>query len=245
MTGLRPALLTLAILGLVEAGAAAAILATSSDPALSTFQQVSVPVIGLLWIGTGLLAWLRRPENRTGALMAMAGFAWLLGTLAELWSAPAAVVVGYLVAPLYIVCTAHLVLAYPSGRLPSRSLVALVAGLYITATALQLPALLMAHIGSTFRDPAGPDPLVVHATKLSSEWPGAAMEIIGVVLLALTVRALLRRWRSCWWWRWRRCPTRLAPSAGWARRSSSPPSRSASSSSCFARSRRAWPPSAT
>ena len=195
MTGLRPALLGLAILGLIEAGAAAAILATSADPALSTFQQVSVPVIGLIWVGTGLLAWLRRPDNRTGALMAMAGFAWLLGTLVELWSAPAAVVVGYVVAPLYIVCAAHLVLAYPSGRLPSRGLLALVVGLYLTATAAQLPALLMAHIGSTVRQHAGPDPLVVHATTLSSEWPGAVMEILGVILLGFTVRALLRRWR--------------------------------------------------
>jgi signal transduction histidine kinase len=195
VTGLRPALLGLAILGLIEAGAAAAILATSADPALSTFQQVSVPVIGVIWVGTGLLAWLRRPDNRTGALMAMAGFAWLLGTLVELWSAPAAVVVGYLVAPLYIVCAAHLVLAYPSGRLPSRGLLALVVGLYLTATAAQLPALLMAHIGSTFRQHSGPDPLVVHATVLSSEWPGAVMEILGVILLGFTVRALLRRWR--------------------------------------------------
>jgi signal transduction histidine kinase len=156
---------------------------------------VSVPVIGVIWVGTGLLAWLRRPDNRTGALMAMAGFAWLLGTLVELWSAPAAVVVGYLVAPLYIVCAAHLVLAYPSGRLPSRGLLALVVGLYLTATAAQLPALLMAHIGSTFRQHSGPDPLVVHATVLSSEWPGAVMEILGVILLGFTVRALLRRWR--------------------------------------------------
>jgi signal transduction histidine kinase len=195
VTGLRPALLALAILGLIAAAAAAAILATSSDPALSTFQQVSVPAIGALWVGTGLLAWLRRPDNRTGALMAMAGFAWLLGTLAELWSAPAAVVVGYLVAPLYIVCAAHLVLAYPSGRLPSRSLLALVIGLYLTATAAQLPALLMADIGSSFRDRSGPNPLVVHANTLSSEWPGAVMEVLGILLLALTVRALLRRLR--------------------------------------------------
>jgi signal transduction histidine kinase len=195
VTGLRPALLGLAILGLIEAGAAAAILATSPDPALSTFQQVSVPVIGVIWVGSGLLAWLRRPENRTGALMAMAGFAWLLGTLVELWSAPAAVVVGYVVAPLYIVCAAHLVLAYPSGRLPSRGLLALVVGLYLTATAAQLPALLMAHISSTFRQHSGPDPLVVHARTLSSEWPGAVMEIVGVILLVFTVRALLRRWR--------------------------------------------------
>ncbi len=195
MTGLRPALLALALLGLIEAGAAAAILATSADPSLSTFQQVAVPIIGLLWVDTGLLAWLRRPDNRTGALMAMAGFLWLLGTLAELWTAPAAVFVGYLIAPLYIVAAAHLALAYPTGRLPSRSVCALVTGLYITATLAQLPALLMAHIGSTYRRPAGSDPLIVHATRLSTEWPGALMEIAGIVLLALTVRALVNRWR--------------------------------------------------
>ncbi|HEY1594079.1 MAG TPA: sensor histidine kinase [Thermoleophilaceae bacterium] len=196
MTGLRPALLALAVLGLIEAGAAAAILATSPDPALSMFEQMSVPVIGVLWIGTGLLAWLRRPDNRTGALMAMAGFAWLLDPLAELWSAPAAVVIGYILGPLYMVAVAHLVLAYPSGRLPSRSLRVLVTVLYLTATLGQLPGLLMAHIASTYKHhDAGSNPLLVHTIKLSSEWPGALVEIAGVVLLALTVRALLRRWR--------------------------------------------------
>jgi signal transduction histidine kinase len=195
VTGLRPALLTLAVLGLIEAGAAATILATSSDPAVSTFEQVSVPVIGVLWIGTGLLAWLRRPESRTGALMAIGSFAWLLTSLAELWSMPAVVVIGYVLGPLYVVAVAHLVLAYPSGRLPSRSLRALVIGLYFTATLGQLPGLLMAHIASTYDHHSSGNPLVVHATKLSSEWPGALVEIAGVVLLALTVRALLRRWR--------------------------------------------------
>jgi signal transduction histidine kinase len=195
VTGLRPALLALAVLGLIEAGAAAAILATSSDPAISTFQILSVAVIGALWIGTGLLAWLRRPDNRTGALMAMAGFAWLLDPLAELWSAPAAVVIGYLVGPLYIVAVAHLVLAYPSGRLPARSLRFLVVGLYLTATVGQLPGLLMAHIASTYDVGASGNPLLVHTVKLSAEWPGALVEVLGVVLLAFTVRAMLRRWR--------------------------------------------------
>jgi signal transduction histidine kinase len=195
VTGLRPALLALALLGLIEAGAAAAILATSADPALSTFQIVSVPAIGLLWIGTGLLAWYRRPESRTGALMALVGFAWLLDPLAELWNAPAAVVIGYLLGPVYIVAVAHLVLAYPSGRLPSKSLRVLVGGLYVTATLGQLPGLLMAHIASTYNEGGGGNPLLIHTIKLSSEWPGAVVEALGVVLLALTVRAMLRRLR--------------------------------------------------
>jgi signal transduction histidine kinase len=215
VTGLRPALLALAVLGLIEAGAAAAILATSADPAISTFQTVSVPVIGMLWIGTGLLAWLRRPDNRTGALMAMAGFAWLLAPLAELWSAPAAVVIGYVLGPLYIVAVAHLVLAYPSGRLQSRSLRVLVAALYVLATVGQLPALLMAHIGSTFdQHESGSNPLLVHTIRLSSEWPGAVVESIGVVLLAVTVRAMYRRWHVASAPRRRLLAPLLAPAAG-------------------------------
>jgi signal transduction histidine kinase len=196
MTGLRPALVALAVLGLIAGGAAAAILASSPDPAVSTFELITLPAGGVLWIGTGLLAWLRRPDNRTGALMVAAGFTWLLDSLSELWSAPAAVVIGYLLGPLYIVAVAHLALAYPSGRLPSRSLRALVAGLYVTATVGQLPGLLMAHITTTYRDHSTTNPLLVHATKLSSEWLGGVTEAVGIVLLALTVRALARRFRT-------------------------------------------------
>jgi signal transduction histidine kinase len=195
VTGLRPALLALALLGLIEAGAAAAILATSNDPALTTFQVVSMPVIGLLWVGTGLLAWLRRPENRTGALMALVGFVWMLDPLSELWNAPAAVVIGYLLGPVYIVAVAHLVLAYPSGRLQSRSLRALVAGLYATATVGQVPGLVMADIANTFDDKTSGNPMLVHSIKLSAEWTGAAVELLAVVLLVVTARALLQRWR--------------------------------------------------
>jgi signal transduction histidine kinase len=194
VSGLRPALLALAILGLLEAGAAAAIVATTADPGVSTFEQIAVPVIGMLWIATGLLAWLRRPDNRTGALMALAGFLWLLNTLTELWDAPGAVFVGYLVGPLYLVAVAHLALAYPGGTLPSRSVRWLVAGLYLTATIGQLPGLLMAHIGSTYDKGSHTNPLMVHAAKLSSEWSGAVTEVVGILLFALAVRVLVRRW---------------------------------------------------
>lgn len=33
-------------------------------------------LVGWSFIGTGLFAWRRRPDNRTGALMAAVGFAW-------------------------------------------------------------------------------------------------------------------------------------------------------------------------
>ena len=39
------------------------------------------PAVGWSFVGTGLYAWRRRPENRTGALMVLLGFAWFLFTL--------------------------------------------------------------------------------------------------------------------------------------------------------------------
>jgi signal transduction histidine kinase len=196
VSGLRPALLALAALGLIEAAAAAAIVATTADPAVNAFEQIAVPAIGVLWLGTGLVAWLRDPENRTGQLMALTGFFWLLNALSELWDWPAAVVAGYLIGPLFLVSVAHLALAYPTGRLPSRSVRWLVGGLYATATIGQLPGLLMADIGSTFRENSDTNPLMVHATKLSGEFLGAACEVLGVVLLGLAAYTLVRRWHG-------------------------------------------------
>jgi signal transduction histidine kinase len=52
----------------------------------------------------------------------------------------------------------------------------------------------MAHIGRTFREDSDTNPLMVHATKLSSEFLGAACEVLGVILLALAGYTLIRRW---------------------------------------------------
>src|SRR5918999_1172705 len=39
------------------------------------------PAVGWSFIGTGLYAWRRRPESRTGLLMVLLGFAWFLSLL--------------------------------------------------------------------------------------------------------------------------------------------------------------------
>ncbi|HWK29374.1 MAG TPA: histidine kinase [Solirubrobacter sp.] len=44
---------------------------------------IAGPTVGWLFIGTGLYAWQRRPDNRTGLLMVLLGFAWLNSTLAN------------------------------------------------------------------------------------------------------------------------------------------------------------------
>jgi signal transduction histidine kinase len=76
-------------------------------------------VVGWTFIGCGLMAAARRPDSRSGPLMAVTGFTWFLGNFAAIdagfvaWVAAHGVYVHR--GPLV-----HLILAYPSGRLSSK-----------------------------------------------------------------------------------------------------------------------------
>ena len=76
-------------------------------------------VTGWTLIACGLIAWSRRPESRSGALMTATGFSWFLGNFANAGVAP----VDWLGAhALYVYRgpLVHLLVTYPSGRLVSR-----------------------------------------------------------------------------------------------------------------------------
>jgi signal transduction histidine kinase len=75
--------------------------------------------VGWTFIGCGLVAWARRPESRTGPLMAATGFTWFFGNFAGVGVAAVAWVAAHAVY-LYRGPLMHLVLAYPSGRPGSR-----------------------------------------------------------------------------------------------------------------------------
>ena len=75
-------------------------------------------LVGWSFIGCGLIAFARQPESRSGLLMAVTGFTWFVGNFADIgagligWAAANGI---YLHRGLLI----HLILAYPSGRIPS------------------------------------------------------------------------------------------------------------------------------
>lgn len=76
-------------------------------------------VTGWTLIACGLVAWSRRPDSRSGPLMAATGFSWFLGNFAALGADP----VDWLGAHalyLYRGPLVHLLVTYPSGRLTSR-----------------------------------------------------------------------------------------------------------------------------
>jgi len=81
MSGLRRALIGLAIAGLALGLAALALVTTSDRERDSTAWIVLALTLGWSFAGAGIYAWWRRPENRTGPLMALVGFTWFLGSL--------------------------------------------------------------------------------------------------------------------------------------------------------------------
>jgi signal transduction histidine kinase len=75
--------------------------------------------VGWILIGCGFVAWERRSESRIGAIMSLAGFTWFLGTAFEhalfLHRGP----------------FVHLLLSYPTGRVPTRLARAVVVAAYV------------------------------------------------------------------------------------------------------------------
>jgi signal transduction histidine kinase len=74
------------------------------------------PAVGWIFVGTGLYAWRRRPESRTGALMVAMGFAWLLAAL-EVANSPLLYTVGLVTGGLFGAVFLHLGLSFPTGWL--------------------------------------------------------------------------------------------------------------------------------
>jgi len=73
-------------------------------------------VVGLLFVGSGVVAWMRRPESRIGLLLTLVGIAWFLGTFAGSGSSGYAEF-GALFLTLHRGPLVHALLSYPSGRL--------------------------------------------------------------------------------------------------------------------------------
>ena len=78
------------------------------------------PVIGAAFIGTGVFAWLRRPDNRFGALMLAVGFSYCLSGLIvtnDSWT----FIGGLALIAVPYALLFHILLAFPSGRLETRA----------------------------------------------------------------------------------------------------------------------------
>jgi signal transduction histidine kinase len=152
-------------------------------------------VTGWSLIACGLVGWSRRPESRSGALMAASGFAWFAGNFATAdlgpldWLAAHAL---YLYrGPLF-----HLVLSYPRGRLAGRIERAAVAVGYVAAivtpawrsgtTTLVLASLLVGVAGRSYLRAAGRERRERLAAFQATAFLGAVLAGDALVRLAVS-----------------------------------------------------------
>jgi signal transduction histidine kinase len=114
---MRRRALAVAAAGLTVTVAAESATYLPEEPGLAAADAI----VGLAFIGLGVVAWQRRPSSRSGLLMAATGFAWFAGSFAG-----AALFLHR--GPL-----AHLLVGYPRGRLRSRLEQVVVAAAYVDA----------------------------------------------------------------------------------------------------------------
>jgi signal transduction histidine kinase len=148
-------------------------------------------LIGVAFVGTGIFAWSRRPDNRVGKLMVATGFAW---SGAGLTQANSAVLfsIGGMIGPLYLVLVSWLVLAFPDGRIGSRlGRRLLIAGFVDVLVIYELGVLLDIDV----QEHGAPDNLVaiVHAPAVAGVFDTASAAI-GAITVA-TVAAIVMRER--------------------------------------------------
>ncbi len=130
MNPLRRALIGLGIAGVVAGALTAVVTANSDHTNLSGLLAVLSVYVAWSFIGTGLYAWDRRPDNLIGPLMVALGFAWCLGQLSAS-NVPALFVTGEVLQSLPFAILIHLLVVFPSGRLGDRLDRVLVASAYL------------------------------------------------------------------------------------------------------------------
>jgi signal transduction histidine kinase len=195
MTALRRALWGLAAAGLTLGLAALALILSSDFIDLPGVWAAVTLVIGWGFIGTGLFAWGRRPDNRVGMLMTATGFAWLLGA-GGLSDLPLVFALGHVLGSLYLAVAVHLLLAFPGGRLQTRVERIIVTSGYLLSTVATSIIWLFLDPRRDFDCEECPrNVLLVEPSETVVTVCGTIINALATVLVVAVLVVLVRRWR--------------------------------------------------
>jgi hypothetical protein len=184
---LQLALLLLGLAAVALTGMEVALFATGD---VRPVWAISVyALVGLLYVGAGLLAWWRQPRGRIGALLVACGFSVLAASLGNTSIGPFTAV-GPVAAELPIGVLLHLLLAFPTGRLPDRRSRVLACVGYVVTVGLEAPQYL-------FGDPASvPAALIIANRPDVVELAMLLQRCSGFVVILATALTLVGRWRA-------------------------------------------------
>ncbi len=195
MTGLRRALGLVAIEGIVVGLVALAIVLSSDHTDAKGLTSGIGLFLGWSWIGIGLYAWWRRPDNRFGVLMTAVGFAFFLSVLTAA-DASWLFTLGVVFSSLYAAVFVHMLLAYPDGRVDSPRLRRVLAGGYALSIVGPLPTMLFATPDQLHCDDCPPSAIqVTENGTLFTVFDGLT-SMIAVVLVGYVLYVLIDRWRA-------------------------------------------------
>ena len=146
-------------------------------------------VLGLLFVGAGVVASTRRSDTLTGGLLSLTGLAWLLAVALTTVDQPLIYTVGLALFPLGLAPLGHLAVAFPTGRPSSRLERVLVVAPYVLALA-GLPVVGAASCQDCPTRAIGLDT----AGGLGRLWYSALLAAVLLTSLGV-VAVLVRRWR--------------------------------------------------
>jgi signal transduction histidine kinase len=195
VTGLRRALGLVAIEGIIVGLVALAIMLSSDHVGSPGATAVLGLFLGWSFIGAGLFAWWRRPDNRFGVLMTAVGFAFFLGSLTAAdgsWL----FTIGVLVSNLYLAVFVHMLLAYPDGRIDSPRLRKVLAVGYAVSILGPVPTLMLANLEAEGCEDCPPSAISVGEHDVLFTIFDVLTSAIAVVLVGYILYVLVQRWQA-------------------------------------------------
>ena len=190
MSGLRGALIGLALAGLAFGLVALVLVETNGQGDVGGPFLVLALTLGWAFIGAGLYAWWRRPEQPVGQLMTLVGFLWFLGGLSDS-DAPWLYTAGNVLGGLWAGALIHLLVAFPSGRVePGLERAVVIAGLGGARRASRFGLLLTRDAGQQLQAlPGQPADGLGQRRPRTTSWR-SSLGTAGVAMLA-------GLWRAC------------------------------------------------
>ena len=190
---LAPARLALVPAALAAGIGAAALMAGADMPAGGEEIAVSL-LVGWSFVGSGLVAWERRPENRIGKVMVATGFAWFAHAL--VWADDRLPwTLGQLLESTYLLGFGFLLVSFPDGRLHTAAERWVLWTAVLIVGPLQVAWLLLGY--GDARGCACPDNVFQIAdAPAASEAIVRVQQLLGAALAAATIAVVARRWRA-------------------------------------------------